>query len=189
MSPAAILLAAGASRRLGRCKQLLELEGEPMVRRAARLCLDAGFAPVVVVLGCAAAEVGAALEGLPVQAVENPDWTEGMASSLRRGVAALPGPVGGALVLACDQPALTVELLQEFRRRHQAEPTATLASDYGNGHGIPALFPGDRLPELAALRGDRGARGLLGAALRIPFAEGAFDFDTPEDVRAWGLRR
>lgn len=188
MNPAAVLLAAGASRRLGRPKQLLELEGEPMVRRAARMCLEAGFDPVLAVLGSSAAEVAHALDGLGIRCVTNHAWQEGMATSIRAGLEALPVGSSGALFLPCDQPALSSDLLRAFFRAHLASPGATLASAYGGGRGIPALFPASRLPELAGLHGDRGARGLLGDAELIPFAGGEVDFDTPEDVQAW-LRR
>lgn len=188
MTAAAVLLAAGASRRLGRPKQLLELEGEPMVRRAARLCLEAGFGPVLAVLGSSAADVAAALDGLAVTCVANADWPEGMAASIRAGLAALPAGASGALFLPCDQPALSIDLLRAFLRAHGTCPGATLASGYGGGCGIPTLFPAARLADLAALRGDRGARGLLGGADVIPFAGGEVDFDTPEDVLDW-LRR
>lgn len=188
MKPAAILLAAGASRRLGRPKQLLELGGEPMVRRAARMCLEAGFDPVLVVLGSSAAEIAAALDGLSVSCVRNPAWPEGMAASIRAGLAELPAGSSGALFLPCDQPTLSVDLLKAFLRAHGASPGATLASAYGRGIGIPALFPAARLPELEGLSGDRGARSLLGDAEQIPFAGGEVDLDTPEDVQAWLTR-
>lgn len=188
MTAAAVLLAAGASRRMGRPKQLLELEGEPMVRRAARLCLEAGFDPVLVVLGSAAEEVGAALDGLAIQRVDNPAWPEGMAASIRAGLAALPAGPSGALFLPCDQPALSTGLLKSFLQAHAAAPGATLASAYGGTRGIPALFPASRLAVLAALQGDRGARGLLGEADLIPFPGGEVDLDTPEDLQAWFRR-
>lgn len=188
MNPAAIVLAAGGSRRLGRPKQLLELQGEALVRRAARLCLESGFDPVLVVLGSSAAEVEAALAGLTVRCVANPDWPEGMATSIRAGLKALPAGVGAVLLLPCDQPAVSADLLQRFRRAHAGSPGTTFASAYAGGAGIPALFPGSRFAELAGLRGDRGAKALLEGAELIPFAEGAFDIDTEEDLEAW-LRR
>lgn len=188
MKPAAVLLAAGASRRLGRPKQLLELDAEPMVRRAARICLEVGFEPVLAVLGSGAAEVEAALDGLAVRCLDNPEWPEGMAASIRAGLAALPGEATAVLLLACDQPTLSAALLREFRRLHQDRPEAVLASAYNGGRGIPALFPRSRLEALASLRGDRGAKALLGEAELIPFPGGEIDFDTPEDVEAW-LRR
>lgn len=185
MSAAAVVLAAGASRRLGRPKQLLELEGEPLVRRTARLCLEAGFDPVLVVLGCATEDVEAALESVRAVPVFNTDWKEGMAASIRAGLAALPGTASGALLLPCDQPALTADLLREFLHRHGQRPGTTLASEYGGGAGVPALFPRDRFPELLTLKGDRGAKAMLGMAERIPFPDGAIDLDSAEDLSSW----
>lgn len=188
MSVAAVLLAAGASRRLGRPKQLVDLAGEAMVRRAARLCLQAGLAPVLVVVGCAADEVAAALEGLGVSVVPNPDWPEGMAASLRAGVAALPPDCPAVLLLPCDQPALSADLLAALAAAHEADRSATVASAYGGGLGVPALFPRARFPEFTALRGDRGAKALLAGAVAVPFPGGEVDLDTPEDLEAL-LRR
>lgn len=188
MTPAAILLAAGASARLGRPKQLLELDGEALVRRAARLGLEAGFAPMVVVVGSSAEAVQSALEGLPVQCVVNAEWQEGMAASIRAGLGAVPAGSSGVLLLACDQPALARGILEAFRAIHQRWPARTLAAAYGGGLGIPALFPRSRFAGLLGLRGDRGAKALLGEAETIPFPGGEFDFDTPEDLLGW-IRR
>ena len=100
---AAVILAAGASRRLGRPKQLEVREGETLVHRVARLALAAGWAPVLVVTGCRGDEVEAAVRDLAVTPLRNPDWEEGMASSLRAGVEGLPSHCDGALILLCDQ--------------------------------------------------------------------------------------
>jgi CTP:molybdopterin cytidylyltransferase MocA len=188
MTAAAVILAAGASVRLGRPKQLLELDGEVLLQRVSRICLEAGCDPVMVVLGSEAEALRPVLDGLAVRVVENGHWPEGMASSIRAGIAALPADTGGVLLLPCDQPALGVELLQEFLRHHEGSPETTLASCYRGGCGIPALFPRGRFDELLQLRGDRGAKALLGDAVRIPFPDGEIDFDTQEEVDAW-LRR
>jgi molybdenum cofactor cytidylyltransferase len=188
MNPAAVILAAGASVRLGRPKQLLELNGEAMVRRSARLCVEAGFDPVVVVVGSSAAKVSSALDGLAVMCLTNAAWSEGMASSIRVGIGSLPEQSSGVLLLPCDQPALSLGLMQEFRRMHQTAPDSILASEYGGGAGVPALFPRKLFEELESLSGDRGAKALLGDSRRILFPGGEIDFDTPEEVEAW-LRR
>ena len=188
MSPVpAVLLAAGASRRLGRPKQLVELDGESLLRRICRTALT-GFKPVLVVLGSGAEAMAATLAGLPVQTVLNEAWAEGMGSSIRAGVQALPaagcGAASGVLLLLCDQPEVDAALLAELGRRHRAEPGAVIACAYGGVQGTPALFPARSLPALAALGGDQGARGLLrGEAVQaVPFPGGVKDVDRPEDL-------
>ena len=188
MKTAVILLAAGASRRLGRPKQLVAWQGEPLLRRAARMALEAGFWPLRVVLGAEAEACREALSGLKVQVVLNPGWEEGMGSSIRAGMADLPPDVDAALLLTCDQPALDGPLLTRILSAHGAHPERLVACGYGGIRGIPALFPRRLFPELEALGGDRGARGLLGETdvLEIPFPGGELDLDTPGDLERWG---
>lgn len=188
MKIAAVLLAAGASRRLGHPKQLLQLDGEALVRRAARLALEAGFQPVLVVLGAHASVISPSLEGLAVTLLQNGGWEEGLASSIRVGVAALPGDAAGAAFLVCDQPALDLDLLLDLRRRFVEDPSRPAACAYGGSAGIPAVFPRADFATLSSLQGDTGAKALLGGATRIPFPGGAADLDRPEDVEQ-NLRR
>ena len=184
-----VILAAGASRRLGAPKQLVARDGETLLRRIARTAL-AGGGPVYVVTGFRGEDMAAELAGLPVRLVVNPEWEEGMGASLRHGVAALPAGVSGVLLLVCDQPAVTPELLERLQAAHRAEPDALVACAYGGTLGIPALLPARLLPQLLALRGDQGARGLLQgeAVIPITFPEGALDVDRPEDVRTRACR-
>ena len=194
----AVLLAAGASRRLGRAKQLETLEGEPLVRRAARAALGAGCEPVVVVLGAEAEAVAAALDGLALTLVRNEAWEEGMASSLGAGLAALGDAAPearGALLLLADQPAVDAALLRRLLARFEESGARRIvACAYGGGRGAPAVFPRTLFSELAALRGDRGAKPVLEAhraeVLEVSFPEGELDVDTPADLaRARGARK
>lgn len=189
MSLSALVLAAGASRRLGRPKQLLKLNGESLAHRAARLALEAGYLPVRVVLGAVDAELRMALQDLPVCLLENPDWAEGLASSLRRGVAEWGEQEAGLLVLACDQPALDVAILSDLARAFGIDPDRPVACGYGGGLGLPAVLPRRLAPELLQLRGDRGAKPLLirEKAQTVDFPRGLLDLDTPEDLARWGL--
>lgn len=182
----AVLLAAGGSRRLGQPKQLVRFQGETLVHRAARLSLEAGFAPVLVVMGAEREAVAAALADLPVTCVPNPEWATGLASSIRAGIARLPSGCAGALLLACDQVALTAAHLAALRRTFRAAPGLPAASAYGGGLGIPALFPPSLFPDLAHLQGDRGAKALLdpGRTTAVAFPEGRQDVDTLEDLQA-----
>lgn len=182
MSLPAVVLAAGASRRLGYPKQLVEVEDQPLVRRAAQAALEAGFAPVRVVLGCRADEVALALAGLPVACLRNPAWEEGMASSLRAGLQGLP-EASGVLLLVCDQVALAPSVLVQLREAFEAAPDRPAACAYGGVVGIPALFPSAWWPRLEALRGDQGARALLREAqvTPVPWPDGERDLDSPLD--------
>ncbi len=121
-----------------------------------------------------------------VRVVRNPEATEGMASSIRRGIAALPGSAPAVLLLVIDQPAVEVSLLRRLLQLHIAQKEAVpVACAYGDSLGIPAILPARFFPELLTLEGDRGAKPILlrENALTIPFPEGAWDLDTPEDLR------
>ena len=179
----AIILAAGASRRLGRPKQLVALEGETLLRRAARAAL-AGCAPVLVVVGSRAADMAADLAGLPVTVVVNEGWEEGMASSIRAGIRALPAGAEGVLFLVCDQIAVDGALVERLLEVQRTHPDAVLACGYAGTRGTPSVFPARCFPQLLELQGDRGARGLLQGegVLVLSFPEGEADVDRPEDL-------
>lgn len=179
----AILLAAGASRRLGHPKQLLEIDGEPLLRRAARALLATQPLDCVVVLGHEAGHMREALAGLPVREVLAADHEEGMSASLRAGIAALDARCEGALVALTDQPALQVDHLQALRQAWRAQPHCAVASAYAGVLGVPALLPRLWFADLAQLRGDVGARELLRARGAVPLAAPALarDLDTPAD--------
>lgn len=186
MSVAAIILAAGASRRLGRPKQLVEIAGETLLARAVRVASEAAFAPVVVVVGN---EAGFAdqLIGGDVVLVRNIAADEGIASSIRRGIEAVDGSnCSGALLMTCDQPRVTPEHLRALA----ADETAVSGSLYAGRIGVPAYFPASSFESLLQLRGDVGARELLRRARAVPAEELALDVDTEEDVeRAIDLLR
>ncbi len=161
---AAIILAAGGSSRLGQPKQLLLIDGESLVRRTARMAVEAGCASVFVVLGCDAARMQPELEDLSIGVIHNPDWQNGIASSITTGVAALTArepAVNNLLILVCDQSRLTTALLKELIDKHRSERATITASAYAGTTGVPAIFSRAIFPELAALSGDEGARRLI----------------------------
>ena len=180
MSVAAVLLAAGASRRMGQLKQLMALDGETLVHRAARIALQAGCDPALVVLGNQAEEVAVALKGLPCSPVVNPLWEEGMASSIRAGLAAVPKSALAALLLVCDQPAVDADFIRHMVKAQSLQPKRIVAAAYAGTVGIPALFPRHCFEALMKLTGDRGARSLLEDAdvLTLPLLGGGMDVDT-----------
>ncbi|MEW6431298.1 MAG: nucleotidyltransferase family protein [Myxococcota bacterium] len=177
---AAVVLAAGASTRLGRPKQLLELEGETLVRRAARVALEAGCHPVVVVEG--AVPLADALAGLAVERVQCVDWARGPGASLKAGLAQVRGR--SVLVLLVDQPRVDVEDL----RRLISAPGGVAAAEYDGVLGVPARFPGPVLDALERLPDERGAGPWLRAhadqVTPVPMPSAAEDIDTPDDAAA-----
>lgn len=190
MQVAVLILAAGASRRLGRPKQLVEYQDETLLARAIRLSHEAGAARIVVVLGSSADEVAASLHSTPANLVINQDWEQGIASSIHAGLSALEelAPrVDGVLLLTCDQPRLTREhLVQMLDVFQQSGGILSIGSAYGGTLGVPALFPRQRFAELYTLRGDQGARLLLkgekSSIREVELPGGEIDIDTPADL-------
>jgi CTP:molybdopterin cytidylyltransferase MocA len=176
MRVAAVVLAAGASTRLGEPKQLVMLGGETLLERAVRIAQEAGCAPVVVVLGASAEVIRAASDLNGAIAVVNDRWAEGMGSSVRAGVAPLK-EVDGCVVMTCDMPSVTAAHLQTLMGT--GEVTASL---YAGRRGVPAYFPVSRFPVLMELQGDTGARDLLRTARCKELVGGELDVDTVGDL-------
>jgi molybdenum cofactor cytidylyltransferase len=190
MPVAAMVLAAGASRRLGQPKQLLRHAGETLLNRAVRLANEAGAEPVLAVLGAHAARIQAAVPLQKAITVFNTQWEMGMATSIHAGLHALdeiaPG-VAGVMILSCDQPRLGAAHLRALIESFVAQAgSAIVASAYAGIHGVPAVFPRLVFQELFALRGDQGARALLlrppCPLIALPFAGGEVDIDEPGDL-------
>jgi molybdenum cofactor cytidylyltransferase len=181
---AAVVLAAGASSRLGRAKQTLVLGGETLVERAVRVAVEAGLSPVIVVVSDES-ELAAGLRARGCVVVVNEGAGEGMASSIRCGVERA-GELGvaGAVLMTCDQVALRAEHLRAL----SVEAGRVTGSSYAGKIGIPAYFPAASFGELMGLRGDVGGRGLLRGAASVGDEGLGLDIDTEEDVeRARGL--
>jgi CTP:molybdopterin cytidylyltransferase MocA len=186
----AIVLAAGASRRLGQPKQLLTIGGETLMSRAIRLALMAGASPVFAVLGAHYDRVRELVKSSQAMPVLNESWNEGIASSIHAGLRALDEILptsAGVLILACDQPRLTGQHLREMLETFAAQANpAIVASAYAGALGVPAAFPRLAFPYLFALTGDKGARTLLLHApcplVALEFAGGDVDIDSPNDL-------
>lgn len=180
---AALLLAAGGSRRLGQPKQLVCIDGLPLIRRLAMAALATAPCELLVVLGAEVQRCSEALAGLPVRIVVAADWAEGMGASLAAGVRAAPPT--GLLVLGVDQPALDAAHLQALVECWRADPGQPVASGYAGVIGTPAVLPAAWREELLQARGDQGARERLRACAgcRVVEAPGlAFDIDHPGDL-------
>lgn len=189
---AAVILAAGEARRYGSPKQLLSIDGVPMVRRIAGNALAAGLHPVVVVVGSRSEQVVDCLDQLDVHAVDNVHWASGMGGSIAAGVrapmmqAAQPQSV---MVMLADQPAIRVVDLERMRARHAQSPDRILACQHEGRFSPPCIFPWRYAGELASLDTASGAHVLLerhadlvdGFDLPAAFR----DIDTPADYAAW----
>ena len=189
----AILLAGGASTRLGQPKQLLRLPafgGETLLDHAIGLAQAAGASPLFVVLGAHAEEIQRQSQLPHCTVLRNEAWSEGMASSVQTGIAAVIEQVpdaSGAILLVCDQPALSAEHLRQLLALHRNDPGSIAASRYAGRPGVPAVFPRALFPALLELKGDQGARAVLQQSGRIihqlEFPHGEWDIDSPEDLQ------
>jgi CTP:molybdopterin cytidylyltransferase MocA len=183
---AAILLAAGASTRLGHPKQLVEIDGEPLLRRAAQALLATAPTVLLVVLGHEADLMRAVLAGVDARFVVASDHAQGLSASLRAGIAALPPLVDGALVVLTDQPALDATHLAALCAAWRRAPARAVASAYAGVLGVPAMLPRGWFDEIERLQGDVGARALLrareGEVIAIEAPAFAHDLDTPTDL-------
>jgi molybdenum cofactor cytidylyltransferase len=185
---AGILLAGGGSTRFGQPKQLLDWEGQPLVRHVAGIAREGGLNPLLVVTGSNAEEVVKAVEGLALEIVHNPEWEKGQSASVRAGVIALPDTIGAAVFLLVDQPLIAVDLIRLLRMKH-AKSGADIVCPEIEGHpGNPVLFDRDLFEELVRLQGDRGGKSLFD---RFPpqfigweDARSQLDIDSPEEYRA-----
>ncbi|HEX4853418.1 nucleotidyltransferase family protein [Arenimonas sp.] len=185
---ALLLLAAGGSRRLGQPKQLLRLDGETLVHRAARLGLATAPAEAIVVCGANADAIRDAVADLPLRKILCSAWENGLGESLAAGLGALSPTIDGALVVLCDQPALDAGHLLALRDAWRGDPARAAASAYGGVLGVPALLPRGWFAALAGGGHDRGARDLLrshaGQVHAVPAPPLADDIDTPAQARA-----
>lgn len=179
-----MVLAAGASSRLGEPKQLIVLNGETLLERAVRVAKEAGCDPVVVVLGANAERIQARCRLDDAKILVREDWSSGMGGSVAAGVAAV-GDAEGCIVMTCDMPAVSVAHLRALAE--SGSGGEIVASSYAHRSGVPAYFPSSRFDELRNLGGDRGARALLEGVSGVELDGGDLDVDTAEDLER--LRR
>lgn len=186
---AAVILAAGASRRMGSNKLLLPVEGEPMVHRTVRRVRDAGCDPIIVVTGHDGERVRAALAALDVAFAESPDPTGPTSTSLHAGLRALPSDVDAALVMLADMVRVTTPMLRALVEGAAAGPEPLGVSRYGDVLAPPLLFARALWPELLAWHGEGCGKAVVRAHEREARlhewpVEALQDVDTPDDYEA-----
>jgi molybdenum cofactor cytidylyltransferase len=189
---AAIVLAAGRSTRMGGPNKLLaEISGKPLVRIAAEQALASRARPVIVVSGHERSRVEAALAGLPVRLVHNPDYADGLSTSLKAGLAAVPADVDGAIVCLGDMPQVSSALIDRLVCAFDPEFGAlVVVPTIGGKRGNPVVWSRRFFADLARLEGDVGARHLIASyaevVAEVPVEDAAAltDVDTPEALRA-----
>jgi molybdenum cofactor cytidylyltransferase len=183
-----LVLAAGASTRLGQPKQLVRLGGRPALHIVVSNAVAVAGHAVTVVAGAHAREMSHLLNHTSASVIVNRHWEEGMGSSLRFGVNSLPPGCEAVLVLLGDQVAVTPDDLKRLIGAWKGQEEVLAAAVYERHEGVPAIFPRICFPELASLRGDQGARGVIQRnqfrLVRVPMPNAAVDLDTPEGLAA-----
>ena len=184
---AIIILAAGESSRFGQPKQVLDWNGVPLLAHATDIAVNARLGPVIVVLGCQAKAARAALETRSVQVVMNWRWEEGLSTSVQAGLTALSPETDAAILMQCDQPLITADLLRELASRFERTGATIVHPTCAGRRGTPTLFSQSLFPELATVTGDVGGRVVIArhsdaiATVEVSDADMLADIDTPAD--------
>ncbi len=186
---AGVVLAAGASTRMGENKLFLRVEGETLLRRVVRRALGAGLDPVIVVLGHEADRAERELAGLGAVAVRNPDYAAGQHTSFRAGIAAVPARAPAAVVLLADMPHADEAMVAALVARYRQSDRPLVISEYGGVHAPPTLYDRSLFEEIASMTETGGGCGRQvvrrhraeADAVAWP-AEKLADLDSPADV-------
>jgi molybdenum cofactor cytidylyltransferase len=191
---AGIVLAAGSSTRMGRNKMLMEVGGEPLVRRAARAALEAGLDPVLVVVGHEAERVREAVAGLGCQEVLNPDHAQGVRVSMQAGLRALPAGVGAGVIILADMPFVTADMIRTLAQRYRAGGAPLVVSEYGDVNAPPTLYDRALFGELLASTGEGCGKHVVkkhkAEAEVVAWPESALaDIDVPDDYQRLTTQR
>ena len=184
-----MILAAGSSSRLGFPKQLVEFNGKILLQRMIDLVNSLSFDAKVLVLGSEIDQIKSKIEAENIEVIVNENWGEGMASSIRVGLAKaleLDKELEHILILLSDQPLVSKEQIQKLIDRQITKNSSATFSEYDGDIGVPAIFSNDIFPDLQKLKGDHGAKKLIYQNdfkyETIQFEEGNFDVDTKADV-------
>jgi molybdenum cofactor cytidylyltransferase len=183
-----LVLAAGASTRLGQPKQLVQIGGRPALHIAVSNAVAVAGNAVTVVIGANASGLTYLLSQSPASSIVNRQWEEGIASSIRCGLALVPAAADAVMVVLGDQVCVTSDDLKRLLAAWHRQENDIAAATYERHVGVPAIFPRWCFAELAQLRGDEGARKILqrnpDRIVRVPMTNAGFDLDTPEDLAA-----
>jgi molybdenum cofactor cytidylyltransferase len=189
---AIVILAAGASSRMGRSKQLLEIEGEPLLRRCAKVALEVNQGPVIVVLGANEKLHREIVEDLPLYIISNHFWKTGMGSSIKTGLNYLiqvAPEAKGAILSVCDQPALSRQHLEKLIQKFKTGKKKIIASSYAHSSGVPVLFGRPFFSNLLLLGDEQGAKKIVQQfpteVDNVEFPKGSIDLDTEEDYQSF----
>jgi molybdenum cofactor cytidylyltransferase len=183
-----VVLAAGASTRLGQPKQLVQIAGQPALQRVVSNAIAVAGPAVSVVLGAHAADITRMLQHSSATVLINRQWSEGIGASIRCGMHAVSAGCDAVLLLLGDQAAVSAADLKRLVAAWNGQETVLAASAYSGQLGVPAIFPRWCFSELMQLHGDQGAKALINRhsnrVLRVPMLNAAYDLDTPDDVAA-----
>jgi len=187
-----LVLAAGASTRLGQPKQLVQINGRPALHIALSNAVALAGNAVTVIVGANAGALTYLLSHSPASSIVNRNWEEGIASSIRSGIAAVPSSADAVMIVLGDQVCVTSDDLKRLLAAWNANEGYIAAATYERHMGVPAIFPRWCFGELGQLRGDEGARKILQRNLdrvtRVPMSNASVDLDTPEDLAAINKR-
>jgi molybdenum cofactor cytidylyltransferase len=189
MNSAIILLAAGASSRLGQSKQLLRIGSETLIEHSVNVALQSGVTSVKVVLGANADNHRKHLDNLPVEIIHNETWSKGMGNSIKVALNKIiksDTTLECVIIMVCDQPFITSQNIKNLLSRYEETPGSIIVSHYNNTSGVPALFDRSHFEELLSLDDEQGAKKIIqmqAAVEEIDCPEGAYDIDTPEDYQ------
>jgi molybdenum cofactor cytidylyltransferase len=188
---AIVILAAGGSQRMGRPKQLLPFRGYTLLRRAVETAIASQCRPIVVTTGAHEDLIRLELHSLPVLIAHNPDWMQGMSSSLRIAIDTLAeasdSNLGGVVIMLADQPLVTADDIDKIVDVQHRSGKDIVASEYADTHGVPMFVSKRLFPDILRLSGKEGAKRLISDHLEsletVPLLSAAFDIDTPADYK------